>query len=82
MRKSSSLESLQTMVQEIQMAEDGDAAYSYRTPQGVRVVRGRGCNDSFRAAVDRSYEAPLGSHQAMETRKYFIELKIGEIFFV
>jgi len=51
------------------MAEDEDAAYSYRSPQGIRAVRGRGCNDSFRAAVDRSYDAQLGL-QAMETRTY------------
>ncbi|XP_052131025.1 partitioning defective 3 homolog isoform X2 [Frankliniella occidentalis] len=62
MKKSSSLESLQTMVQEIQMQEDSDPAYSYRNAQGaVRVIRGRGCNESFRAAVDRSYEAPFAS---------------------
>ncbi|XP_075237372.1 par-3 family cell polarity regulator [Lycorma delicatula] len=61
MKKSSSLESLQTMVQEIQMAED---ASTYRNGQGaVRVIRGRGCNESFRAAVDRSYDAPLSLHE-------------------
>lgn len=37
------------------MAEDG----MYRRVQ----VRSRGCNESFRAAVDRSYEAP---HNPME----------------
>lgn len=37
------------------MAEDG----VYRHVQ----VRSRGCNESFRAAVDRSYEAP---HNPME----------------
>lgn len=62
MKKSSSLESLQTMVQEIQMQEDN--AGTYRNTQGaVRVIRGRGCNESFRAAVDRSYEAPLSLHE-------------------
>ncbi|KAL0267790.1 UNVERIFIED_CONTAM: hypothetical protein PYX00_009956 [Menopon gallinae] len=68
MKKSSSLESLQTMVQEIQMAEDPDPAYTYRNSQGaVRVIRGRGCNDSFRAAVDRSYDGPMGLRNQMET---------------
>ncbi|PNF23828.1 hypothetical protein B7P43_G14721 [Cryptotermes secundus] len=71
MKKSSSLESLQTMVQEIQMQEESDPAYTYRNAQGaVRVIRGRGCNESFRAAVDRSYEAPLSdlrSRIEMET---------------
>ncbi|XP_059471634.1 partitioning defective 3 homolog isoform X3 [Neocloeon triangulifer] len=69
MKKSSSLESLQTMVQEIQMMEDGEVAYTYRGNQGpVKVIRGRGCNESFRAAVDRSYDAPLGEMKPrMET---------------
>lgn len=44
------------------MAEDG----IYRRAQvPVKVIRGRGCNESFRAAVDRSYEAP--SHHVMES---------------
>lgn len=44
---------------QLSQAEDGDPALSYR-PNPVRVVRGRGCNESFRAAVDRTYDAPLG----------------------
>ncbi|XP_046994334.1 partitioning defective 3 homolog [Schistocerca americana] len=83
MKKSSSLESLQTMVQEIQMQEDCDPAYTYRNAQGVvRVVRGRGCNESFRAAVDRSYEAPLADVRAraldMETleKHYAVEARL------
>jgi len=58
LKKSSSLESLQTVVHEIQMQEEEPqiGCYGYR-PNGVRVVRGRGCNESFRAAVDRSYES-------------------------
>ncbi|KRT85973.1 PDZ domain-containing protein, partial [Oryctes borbonicus] len=52
MKKSSSLESLQTMVQEMQMQEEGDPAYSYRGPSGaLKVIRGKGCEESFRAAV-------------------------------
>ena len=53
MKKSSSLESLQTMMTEMKM-EHGKPAARVKTS---RVVRGRGCNESFRAAVDRSYEA-------------------------
>ena len=53
MKKSSSLESLQTMMTEMKM-ESGKQANRVKTS---RVVRGRGCNESFRAAVDRSYEA-------------------------
>ncbi|XP_037083721.1 partitioning defective 3 homolog [Pollicipes pollicipes] len=67
MKKSSSLESLQTMVHELALAEEGERSYPHRGP--VKVVRGRGCNESFRAAVDRSYEAPLGDDNGdvMET---------------
>uniref|UniRef100_A0A0P4VXC4 PDZ domain-containing protein n=1 Tax=Scylla olivacea TaxID=85551 RepID=A0A0P4VXC4_SCYOL len=62
MKKSSSLESLQTMVQEMTMEEEGHRMGSGRVP------RGRGCNESFRAAVDRSYDVPLnGLRSKMET---------------
>lgn len=43
------------------MAEDG---IYRRTQVPVKVIRGRGCNESFRAAVDRSYDAP--THHIME----------------
>jgi len=68
LKKSSSLESLQTVVHEIQMQEEEPqiGCYGYR-PNGVRVVRGRGCNESFRAAVDRSYESN-DNKEPMETR--------------
>ena len=36
------------------------------------MVRGRGCNDSFRAAVDRSYEGPKNDTGTMETRKLLV----------
>ena len=39
-----------------EMKMDTARAPSSRS-KGSRVVRGRGCNESFRAAVDRSYEA-------------------------
>ena len=41
-----------------------------------RVPRGRGCNESFRAAVDRSYDAPLSSNipPHMETCMIFKQL--------
>ncbi|KAJ8959796.1 hypothetical protein NQ318_011528 [Aromia moschata] len=62
MKKSSSLESLQTMVQEIQMQEEGDPAYSYRGLSGVKVIRGRGCEESFRAAVvDPNHRSEIGA---------------------
>lgn len=47
MKKSSSLESLQTMVQEIQMADEP------RGPNQLRTPRGRGREESLRAAVER-----------------------------
>jgi len=78
MKKSSSLESLQTMVQEIQSEEDAKAGFGpgRSAPPAVRVIRGRGCNESFRQAVDRSYEAPLAEYQDhMETCK--CELSYG-----
>ncbi|XP_077978514.1 partitioning defective 3 homolog [Glandiceps talaboti] len=52
MKKSSSLESLQTMVAEV-TSED---VATFPRPK-AKVVRGRGCNESFRAAVDRSYDS-------------------------
>jgi hypothetical protein len=77
MKKSSSLESLQTMVQEIVIEEDMRSGYAPQRsgPQAVKVIRGRGCNESFRQAVDRSYEAPLsGLENQMETCKFNIKL--------
>ena len=58
LKKSSSLESLQTAVQETTAQEDGEMATNstYWRPPNRGMVRGRGCNESFRAAVDRSYE--------------------------
>lgn len=47
MKKSSSLESLQTMMQEIQMADEP------RGPNALRTPRGRGREESLRAAVER-----------------------------
>lgn len=76
LKKSSSLESLQTVVQEIQMQEEEPqiGCYGYHRPTAIRVVRGRGCNESFRAAVDRSYDEsgqPTDGHnkEPMETCK-------------
>ncbi|XP_037089393.1 LOW QUALITY PROTEIN: partitioning defective 3 homolog [Pollicipes pollicipes] len=66
MKKSSSLESLQTMVHELSLVEDSERPFAHRA--AAQAVRGRGCNESFRAAVDRSYEAPLANmRDRMET---------------
>lgn len=53
LKKSSSLESLQTAVTEATL--NGETG---RNRLHSRIVRGRGCNESFRAAIDKSYEAP------------------------
>lgn len=50
LKKSSSLESLQTMVQEIQMSDEPRGPIALRTP------RGRGREESLRAAVERPSE--------------------------
>ncbi|KAL4624648.1 hypothetical protein GN956_G17539 [Arapaima gigas] len=51
LKRSSSLESLQTAVAEVTL--NGDMALHRPRP---RIIRGRGCNDSFRAAIDKSYD--------------------------
>nr|XP_033494840.1 partitioning defective 3 homolog isoform X1 [Epinephelus lanceolatus] len=58
LKKSSSLESLQKAVAE------GNGEINVNRPRS-RIVRGRGCNESFRAAIDKSYEKP-GSSTAEE----------------
>lgn len=66
LRKSSSLESLQTMIQELN--KDDEAMKRAYQSGASRSSRSRGCNESFRAAVDRSYDAPSSS-ATMETCK-------------
>ncbi|XP_026094005.1 partitioning defective 3 homolog isoform X1 [Carassius auratus] len=53
LKKSSSLESLQTAVAEVTL--NGDVPFHRPRP---RIIRGRGCNESFRAAIDKSYDNP------------------------
>uniref|UniRef100_A0A672L4J0 Partitioning defective 3 homolog n=1 Tax=Sinocyclocheilus grahami TaxID=75366 RepID=A0A672L4J0_SINGR len=53
LKKSSSLESLQTAVAEA--THNGDVSFHRPRP---RIIRGRGCNESFRAAIDKSYDKP------------------------
>uniref|UniRef100_A0A4X1V3V7 Par-3 family cell polarity regulator beta n=3 Tax=Sus scrofa TaxID=9823 RepID=A0A4X1V3V7_PIG len=52
LKKSSSLESLQTAVAEVRKNE-----LPFHRPR-THMVRGRGCNESFRAAIDKSYDGP------------------------
>uniref|UniRef100_A0A3Q1CPV1 PDZ domain-containing protein n=1 Tax=Amphiprion ocellaris TaxID=80972 RepID=A0A3Q1CPV1_AMPOC len=53
LKKSSSLESLQTAVAEVTL----NGEINVNRPRS-RIIRGRGCNESFRAAIDKSYEKP------------------------
>lgn len=67
LKKSSSLESLQTAVAEVTL--NGDVPFHRPRP---RIIRGRGCNESFRAAIDKSYDRPAPPEEddeGMETRK-------------
>lgn len=67
LKKSSSLESLQTAVAEATL--NGDLPFHRPRP---RIIRGRGCNESFRAAIDKSYDRPAATEDeddGMETRK-------------
>uniref|UniRef100_A0A8C7N7L5 Par-3 family cell polarity regulator n=1 Tax=Oncorhynchus kisutch TaxID=8019 RepID=A0A8C7N7L5_ONCKI len=65
LKKSSSLESLQTAVAEVTL--NGDMPFHRPRP---RIIRGRGCNESFRAAIDKSYDRPAATEEddeGMET---------------
>lgn len=66
LKKSSSLESLQTAVAEVTL--NGDIPFHRPRP---RIIRGRGCNESFRAAIDKSYDKPAvdDDDEGMETCK-------------
>ncbi|XP_054827047.1 partitioning defective 3 homolog B isoform X2 [Eublepharis macularius] len=57
LKKSSSLESLQTAVAEVKKNE-----LPFYRPR-PHMVRGRGCNESFRAAIDKSYDGPEDTAQ-------------------
>lgn len=54
------------------MQEEGDPAYSYRGPSGaLKVIRGRGCEESFRAAVDKNIVDP--NHQSeISAKKHWL----------
>ncbi|XP_031409885.1 partitioning defective 3 homolog [Meleagris gallopavo] len=69
LKKSSSLESLQTAVAEVTL--NGDIPFHRPRP---RIIRGRGCNESFRAAIDKSYDKPVADDddEGMETLTLYI----------
>ena len=77
LKKSSSLESLQTAVAEVTL--NGDLPFHRPRP---RIIRGRGCNESFRAAIDKSYDRPAATEdddEGMETCKILNILYQGEV---
>uniref|UniRef100_A0A8C4QW38 PDZ domain-containing protein n=1 Tax=Eptatretus burgeri TaxID=7764 RepID=A0A8C4QW38_EPTBU len=55
LKKSSSLESLQTAVATATLVAGGDDSASALPGSGSHSARSRGCNDSFRVAIDKSY---------------------------
>ncbi|XP_041432889.1 partitioning defective 3 homolog B isoform X3 [Xenopus laevis] len=57
LKKSSSLESLQTAFADVKKNE-----LPFYRPR-PHMVRGRGCNESFRAAIDKSYDGPEGEEE-------------------
>ncbi|KAJ8272485.1 hypothetical protein GJAV_G00089650 [Gymnothorax javanicus] len=61
LKKSSSLESLQTAVAEVTL--NGDILLHRPRP---RIIRGRVCNESFRAAIDKSYDKPAATEEDEE----------------
>lgn len=74
LKKSSSLESLQTAVAEVTL--NGDIPFHRPRP---RIIRGRGCNESFRAAIDKSYDKPAvdDDDEGMETCKFTMSERIA-----
>ncbi|XP_042281771.1 partitioning defective 3 homolog B isoform X2 [Thunnus maccoyii] len=54
LKKSSSLESLQTAMSEVNRKNE---LLPFHRPR-PNMIRGRGCNESFRAAIDKSYDGP------------------------
>ncbi|TNN29517.1 Partitioning defective 3 B [Liparis tanakae] len=64
--KSSSLESLQTAVSEANQSR-GEAQLPFHRPR-PHTVRGRGCNQSFRIAIDKSYDGPSEDDDELSDR--------------
>lgn len=57
---------------------NGDIPFHRPRP---RIIRGRGCNESFRAAIDKSYDKPTvdDDDEGMETCKFIISARIAII---
>lgn len=73
LKKSSSLESLQTAMSEINRKNE---LLPFHRPR-PNMVRGRGCNESFRAAIDKSYDGPAEDDDGKRREKVCHE-KLGE----
>lgn len=67
LKKSSSLESLQTAMSEAKKNE----LLPFHRPR-PHIVRGRGCNESFRAAIDKSYDGPPEDDDGEQKLKYMV----------
>lgn len=58
------------------MTLNGDIPFHRPRP---RIIRGRGCNESFRAAIDKSYDKPAvdDDDEGMETCKFIMSERIA-----
>lgn len=65
LKKSSSLESLQTAMSEVNRKNE---LLPFHRPR-PNMVRGRGCNESFRAAIDKSYDGPAEDDDGKRAQK-------------
>uniref|UniRef100_A0A672GZQ9 PDZ domain-containing protein n=1 Tax=Salarias fasciatus TaxID=181472 RepID=A0A672GZQ9_SALFA len=65
LKKSSSLESLQTAMSEVNRKSE---LLPFHRPR-PNMVRGRGCNESFRAAIDKSYDGPAEDDDGMNNQE-------------
>lgn len=62
------------------MQEDDNPAYGYRLASGPKVIRGRGCEESFRAAVDKEYNTDVvDPNHRSEIGKYYNEIACFEV---
>ena len=72
LKKSSSLESLQTAMSEVNRKNE---FLPFHRPR-QNMVRGRGCNESFRAAIDKSYDGPAEDDDGKGCVLFFCSLYV------
>merc|ERR1711988_500470 len=75
-KKSASLESLHQISGGGQL-KNYENQSPYQRANSVRVSRNRGCNESFRAAVDRSYEKDFPEAAVMTASDDFVIQDLG-----